>query len=90
MFKEDAVSIARGKPKIYVSSESGRRHFCADCGTGLFHTNANMLPGLIDTQSATLDDPEALPPQIHIQTAERLSWVKDAHHLPAFDRYPPQ
>ena len=48
-----------GSPKIYASSEHGRRHFCGDCGTGLFYTNAEMLPGIIDVQSATYDDPNA-------------------------------
>ena len=52
--------------------EHGRRHFCADCGTGLFYTNANVMPGIIDIQSATYDDPDAVPAMVHIQTAERL------------------
>jgi len=39
-------------------------------------------------QSATLDDPGAIPPQIHVQTAERLAWMERAHELPAFPRYP--
>jgi hypothetical protein len=34
------------------------------------------------------DDPDALPPGAHIQTAERLGWMASAHGLPAFERYP--
>ena len=79
-----------GTPKIYVSSEHGRRHFCADCGTGLFYTNDKNLPGLIDVQSATYDDPNAIPLQAHVQVAERIGWMEKAHELPKFDRYPPQ
>ena len=63
---------------------------CANCGSGLFYKNANILPGIIDIQSGTYDDPDAVPAQVHIQVAERLSWVERAHELPAFDRYPPQ
>ena len=33
----------------------------ANCGTGLFYANANVLPGIVDIQSATYDDPEAVP-----------------------------
>ena len=62
--------------------------FCASCGTGLFYTNAVNLPGIIDIQTATLDDASALPAQIHIQVADRLKWMAEAHTLPAFDRYP--
>lgn len=87
-FPADALRIVRGQPKIYRSSEHGRRHFCPDCGTGLFYFNAVNLPGIADVQSATLDDPDAITPQIHVQTAERLAWMERAHELPAFPRYP--
>ena len=55
-----ALTILQGQPKVYNSSEHGRRHFCADCGTGLFYYNAVNLPGIADVQIATLDDPEAV------------------------------
>ena len=89
MYPQDAVKVTKGEPRVYESSEHGRRQFCPDCGTGLFYVNDNMLPGLIDVQSATYDDPEAIPARIHIQVAERLDWMEHAHELPAFDRYPP-
>jgi hypothetical protein len=50
--------------------------------------NEQMLPGLIDVQTGTLDDPEALPAGAHIQVAERVSWMATAHTLPEFERYP--
>ena len=77
-----------GTPKIYASSEHGRRHFCADCGTGLFYTNDAIFPGQIDVQSATLDDPDMIPAQVQIQTAERIGWMERLNELPAFERYP--
>ena len=73
-----------------MSSQHGRRHFCPDCGTGLFYTNAEMLPGIIDIQSATYDDPDSVPARAHIQVAERIKWMERAHELPAFERYPPR
>jgi len=89
MYAEDAVKVTQGEPKIYASSEHGRRHFCANCGTGLFYINTNMLPGIIDVQSGTYDDPDAVPVTVHIQVAERVGWMERAHELPAFERYPP-
>lgn len=77
-----------GEPTTYASSATGRRQFCGRCGTGLFYTNAAMLPGVIDIQSGTLDDPEALPPGAHIQAAERLGWMAGIDALPSFERYP--
>lgn len=87
MAPADQVKI-QGPTKVYASSESGRRHFCAECGTGLFYTNDAVFPGMIDIQSATLDDPDALPAQAHIQVAERIGWMANAHELPTFERYP--
>ena len=90
MYPAQAVKVTKGEPKIYHSSENGRRHFCADCGTGVFYTNAVVLPGIIDIQSATYDNPDAVAPQAHIQVAEQIEWMKQAHGLPTFERYPPQ
>ena len=87
-FPEGAVRVLQGKPKVYQSSENGRRHFCPDCGSGLFYYNAVNLPGIADVQIATLDDPGAIVPQIQVQAAERIAWMERAHELPAFPRYP--
>ncbi len=89
MYTQDAVKVIKGTPKIYQSSEFGRRHFCGDCGTGLFYTNAHMLPDIIDIQSVTYDDPELVPPRAHIQVAERIGWMERVQDLPTFERFPP-
>ena len=88
MFKSGQVEVTEGEPKVYASSDHGRRHFCGACGTGLFYTNDEVLPGITDVQSGTLDDPGALPAQVQIQVADRISWMKEAHALPQFERYP--
>ena len=90
MYGQAAVKVTKGRPKVYASSEHGRRHFCAACGTGLFYENAEMLAGLIDIQSCTYDDPDAVPPEAHIQVAERIKWMARVHELPKFDRFPPK
>lgn len=89
MYPQEALKITKGVPKIYKSSESARRQFCSDCGTGLFYLNAETLPGLIDIQSGTYDSPDEIPARVHIQIAERIQWMASAHELPEFDRYPP-
>ncbi len=78
----------QGETVTYASSEHGRREFCPQCGTGLFYRNAAVLPGLIDIQTATLDNPSADAPGAHIQTAERLDWMDGIETLPKFERYP--
>ncbi len=87
-FAEDAVQMTAGEPVTYEGKNGARRQFCGACGTGLLYTNAEMLPGIVDIQSATLDDAEALPPGAQIQRAERLAWFDGLAELPGFDRYP--
>ncbi len=82
----DQVRIT-GAPKTYKSSSHGRRLFCGNCGTNLFYVNEVILPGLIDIQTGTLDEPSRLPPQMHVQIAERIAWMETAHTLPMFERY---
>lgn len=88
LFANDDFSVSQGEAKVYASSEHGRRHFCADCGTGLFYTNETIFPGLTDVQSATLDDPGAISPTAQIQTADRIPWMAGLAALPQFERYP--
>ena len=77
-----------GETKEYASSEHGRRHFCPQCGTGLFYTSEAIFPGQIDVQTATLDDPDSVAPQQQVQVAERLGWVNHIGEMPEFERYP--
>lgn len=88
LFPEGAVTIA-GSPRSYSSSEHGRRLFCGDCGSSLFYTNSEIFPGLIDVQTATMDDPDFRPASAQIQVAERIGWMAKLHEMPTFERYPP-
>jgi hypothetical protein len=47
-----------------------------------------MLPGIVDVQSATLDDAASLAPGAQIQCAERLPWMTGLANLPEFERFP--
>jgi hypothetical protein len=85
---ENQLTITQGEPKTINRSGAATRSFCADCGTGLFYRNAEILPGTVEIQSATLADPNALLPIAQIQTAERIGWMKNLHELPAFERFP--
>lgn len=87
-FATDDFTLLQGTPKTFNSSGTAMRNFCPDCGSGLYYTNAEYLPGIVDIQLATLDNPEAFAPGIHIQTAERLGWMELAHELPSFERFP--
>ncbi|MDX3900505.1 MAG: GFA family protein [Sphingobium sp.] len=87
LFAEAQLTIS-GEPARYASSGPVTRHFCGICGTGLFYTSTTAFQGMVDIQTATLDDQAAFPPTAHIQYAEAAPWMEDAHALPKFDRFP--
>ena len=87
-FDESQFEVTKGEPATFNSSGTAMRSFCPSCGSGLYYRSAEFLPGIVDVQSATFDDPNAFPAEVHIQVAERLNWMKAAHELPEFDRYP--
>ncbi|GEP02683.1 GFA family protein [Methylobacterium oxalidis] len=87
LFPQERFTIT-GTPATYVSSPGTLRQFCATCGTGLFYRNESIFPGQIDVQTATLDDPDALPPQARIQTADAPAWFAGFDALPRFERFP--
>jgi hypothetical protein len=80
--------VTQGAPAVINSSGESFRYFCGRCGTGLYYVNETFLPGIIDVQSMTLDDPSAFPPSAQVQTAEQPAWATAIHALPAFRRYP--
>jgi hypothetical protein len=87
-FAEDEFTLLQGELTVFNSSGTALRSFCPKCGTGIAYRNAEYLPGIVDIQAATLDNPDALPAGAHIQTAERIGWMASAHELPQFERYP--
>jgi hypothetical protein len=87
LFRREQVAVS-GTTRAYNSSGDIERHFCQECGSGLFYLSESIFPGKIDVQTATLDDPEALPPQIWVQMADAPGWVGHITDLPRFERYP--
>jgi hypothetical protein len=85
----DDFAVEQGQPEVYRSSADVERFFCGKCGCGLWYTNENALPGMVDIQTATLDDPEEFPPLVHVQIADALSWEDKLADLPRFGRFPP-
>lgn len=87
-FNKDDFKLLQGEVTTFNSSGASMRSFCPRCGTGVFFVNETNLPGIVDIQSATLDDPQSYAPQIHVQAAEELHYMEGLHDLPKFERYP--
>ncbi|GGB98840.1 hypothetical protein GCM10011494_16640 [Novosphingobium endophyticum] len=89
-FASDNFALTAGEPSVYNGTGQSMRYFCPSCGSGVYFVNEEVLPGLVDIQIATLDDPDAFPPQAHIQIAERIGWMTGTEALPQFERFPGQ
>ena len=79
--------VTAGEARCWEGESGSRRYFCPNCGTGLYSSNEAMLPGIVDIQSATLDEPERLAPTAQIQFAERLGYMATLKQLPTFERW---
>ncbi len=65
----------RGEPAYYSSSPKARRGFCPLCGTQLTFEYLIDATDELDITVASLDQPDAFPPAVHIWASSRLAWV---------------
>ena len=86
-FAAENFSIVQGRLAEYHSSPSVTRGFCADCGTSLTYRREER-GAEIDVTLASLDDPAALVPQMHIWVEDKPSWVIIADDLAQHARLP--
>ncbi len=90
VIETDRITVLTGTPQpVCVPTDSGRPHDihrCPACGTALW-SDYGHRPHLRFVRVGTLDEPAALPPDAHIFTRSRLSWVGLPAEVPAFDVY---
>jgi hypothetical protein len=72
-----------GEPASFRSSSKAMRRFCGTCGTSLTFESEDT-PGEIDITTASLDDPNAVPPKDHTHTGSRLVWDEICDGLPVY------
>ena len=77
----DGFQFTAGEPKAYRSSDRAVRRFCPTCGTQLTF-EAVALPEEVDITTASLDDPDVLPPRDHCHAGSRLTWDALDERLP--------
>jgi hypothetical protein len=68
----------------YPSSEIAERWFCSCCGTPLLVRDFGGTTH--DFSLATLDRPDAVPPEAHFFYASRIAWAEACDDLPRFPR----
>ena len=91
MIESDRVTLLSGEPDVVATpSASGRGQDiarCPRCRIAVWsnYAGAGMLVRFI--RVGTLDDPDRLPPDIHIFTASKQPWVVLPPGVPAVPEY---
>ena len=91
MIETEAVTVLGEAPEIVdTPSASGKGQKiarCPHCRTALWSHYAGAGPLLRFVRVGTLDNPDLLPPDIHIFTASRQPWVQLPEGVPAVPEY---
>lgn len=74
-----------GRPASFASSPGITRRFCGDCGTQLTFEDERW-PDELDITTASLNDPEAIPPGDHTFMQSHVRWLALADGLPRYLR----
>ncbi len=90
----ECFSYTGGRPESFASSSSGRREFCANCGTQIAFRD-ERTPDRVDVNIASLDDPARVEPKYHIWVSSQISWFDTRDDLPRYaedgpDSQPPE
>lgn len=93
MIETDRIKLLRGRPLLEtIPSFSGQGQQvarCPDCMVALWSHYAGGGATFAYVRVGTLDDPDRLPPDIHVFTASKQPWVvipPGAQAVPAFYR----
>lgn len=91
MFPETQVEVSGALAEYACTADSGStvtRYFCPTCGSRMFAKNPN-LGGLMAVFAGTLDDMDAIQPQMRVYEKNRPAWDHHDSALPAFPEMPP-
>ncbi|WP_028227947.1 GFA family protein [Paraburkholderia ferrariae] len=91
MIESERLELLGGAPMLVdTPSQSGRGQKiarCPTCSVALWSHYAGAGPVLSFVRVGTLDNPDRLPPDIHIFTASRQPWVVLPETTPAVPEY---
>jgi hypothetical protein len=90
LIETDRLVLLAGAPEsVAVPTDSGKPHLiyrCPACRTALWSEYGGRS-NLRFVRVGTLDDPAALPPDVHIYIRSKLPWVALPVGTPAFEAY---
>jgi len=90
LIETERVEKIAGRTKATsVPTDSGRPHVihrCPTCRIAVW-SHYGGVERLSFVRVGTLDEPSALPPDVHIYTRSKLPWIVLPPNIPAFEAY---
>ena len=91
MIESDHVIVMRGEPEpVETPSNSGKGQLfvrCPQCRVALWSHYNVAGDAIAFVRVGTLDEPDALPPDVHIFTSSKQPWVQLPEGVPAFEEF---
>jgi hypothetical protein len=91
MIESDRVVLLQGQPEVVnTPSNSGKGQKivrCPSCRIALWSNYAGAGDAVRFVRVGTLDEPDLLPPDIHIFTASKQRWIVLPPGTPAVEEY---
>jgi len=91
MIEADRVELLAGEPDVVhtpsLSGKGQRISRCPTCRIAVWSNYAGAGERVHFVRVGTLDEPDRLPPDIHIYTASKQPWVMLPPGMPAVDEY---
>ena len=91
MIEAERVELLQGEPEVVdTPSNSGKGQKisrCPKCRIAVWSNYAGAGDAVRFVRVGTLDDPDRLPPDIHIFTASKQPWVVLPPGMPAVEEY---
>lgn len=91
LIEAERVTLLTGEPmRISTPSASGKGQIvvrCPECYVALWSHYAGTGPRFAFVRVSTLEEPDRMPPDIHIFTDSKQSWVVLPSDIPAVPRY---
>ncbi|MDH3691478.1 MAG: GFA family protein [Gammaproteobacteria bacterium] len=91
MIEADRVALLKGTPEVVnTPSNSGKGQKisrCPNCHIAVWSNYAGAGDAVHFVRVGTLDNPDSLPPDIHIFTASKQSWIVLPPDTPAVEEY---
>jgi ribosomal protein S18 acetylase RimI-like enzyme len=82
-----AFAVTQGRLAVRESSPGVTRGHCARCGSSITYHNAARA-GDMDVTIASLDEPHALRPQVHLWVQDKPAWLALDDGLPRYATVP--